>query len=345
MNFNITAVSEEIKKDLQHKIDFLTKPLGALGRLESIAKKVGTIQNTLRPELKNPYIVVCAGDHGIAKEGVSPFPQEVTFQMVLNFLNGGAGINVFARQNDIKLKIVDAGVNYNFNSAPGLIDAKIGLGTKSFSKEPAMTKEQCESAIQKGAELVEEIFDEGSNIVGFGEMGISNTSSAAIILSKICDVPIESAVGRGAGVDDIGLQNKIKILSDAINKHKGVSEPLEVLRYFGGFEIAMLCGAMLKAAELKMILMIDGFIITSALLVAQELNKNVLDYCVFGHKSNEQGHTKMLEYLNADPILDLGMRLGEGTGAAVAYPIIKSAVNMINEMASFESANVSNKDD
>lgn len=345
MDFNIAPVSKIIEKDLQNKIDFLTKPLRALGRLETIAKKIGAIQNSVSPELKNPYILVCAGDHGIAKEGVSPYPQEVTFQMVLNFLNGGAGINVFARQNNINLKIVDSGVNYNFNSIPGLIDAKIGLGTKSFLHEPAMTKEQCQNAMMKGAELVQEIFGEGSNVIGFGEMGISNTSAAAIILSKICRLPIEEAVGRGAGVDDLGLENKIKILSESVKKHEDVKQPLEVLQYFGGFEIAMICSAMLKAAELKMVLMIDGFIITSALLIAYSLNPNILDYCIFGHKSDEQGHAKMLEYLKAEPLLDLDMRLGEGTGAAVAYPIIKSAVNMLNEMASFDSANVSNKDE
>lgn len=345
MEFNITEVSKEIEKDLQRKIDFLTKPLRALGRLEKIAKQVGVIQNTVSPKLEKPYIIVCAGDHGIANEGVSPYPQEVTFQMVLNFLNGGAGINVFAKQNGINLKIVDAGVNFKFDSAPELIDAKISLGTKSFLQEPAMTKEQCEMAIKKGAEIVQGVYDEGSNVIGFGEMGISNTSSAAVILSKICNIPIENAVGRGAGVDDLGLQHKVEILSEAVKKHENINEPLDVLACFGGFEIAMLCGAMLKAAELKMLLLIDGFIITSALLVAQALNKNVLDYCIFGHKSNEQGHSKMLEYLKAEPLLDLDMRLGEGTGAAVAYPIVKSAVNMINEMASFESANVSNKDD
>jgi len=345
MKFNITAVSKEIQKDLQKKINFLTKPLGALGRLEKVARKIGAIQNTLTPKLKNPYIFVCAGDHGIANEGVSPYPQKVTFQMVFNFLNGGAGINVFARQNGINLKIVDAGVNFRFDSASELIDEKIGLGTKNFLYEPAMTKKQCKTAITKGAEIVQEIFDKGSNIIGFGEMGISNTSSAAVILSKICKIPIEEAVGRGAGVDDIGLENKIKILSKAVQKHKGVESPMEILTCFGGFEIAMLCGAMLKAAELKMVLLIDGFIITSALLVAFSLNSDILDYCIFGHKSNEQGHSKMLEYLKAEPLLDLGMRLGEGTGAAIAYPIIKSAVNMINEMASFESASVSNKDE
>lgn len=343
MKFNITAVSDKLDKDLQKKIDFLTKPLGALGRLEKLAKKIGAIQDTLEPQLNNPHIIVCAGDHGIANEGVSPYPQEVTFQMVMNFLNGGAGINVFARQNDIKLKIIDAGVNFNFGEIPGLVNAKIAYGTKSYLTDAAMTKEQCEEAISKGASIVEEIFNSGCNIVGFGEMGISNTSSAAIILCKICNIPIKDAVGRGAGVDDIGLENKIKILSQAIANHDEIIDPLDVLSTYGGFEIAMLCGAMLKAAELKMILLIDGFIITSALLIAQAINENVLDYCIFGHKSNEQGHSKMLEFLGAEPLLSLDMRLGEGTGAAVAYPIIKSAVNMLNEMASFESASVSNK--
>ncbi len=343
--FNITPINKNIAEAMQHKINYKTKPLGALGKLETIALQIGCIQDTVSPELRKPTIVVFAGDHGIVKEGVSPYPQEVTYQMVFNFLQGGAGINVFAKQNGIEIKIVDAGVNFDFEAHPNLINAKIDAGTKSYLQESAMTGVQCQEAIRRGASIVEEIFADGSNVIGFGEMGIGNTSSASIIMSLLCDLPIEQCIGRGTGLDDEGLQKKKEILADAINRRHHVEKtPMHVLETFGGFEIAMMCGAMLKAAELHMLILIDGFIASSALLIASKMNKSILDYCIFTHQSDEQGHSLMLEHLKAEPILNLGMRLGEGTGVAVAYPVIQSAVNFINQMASFESAAVSNKE-
>lgn len=333
-----------IKEALLSKINNKTKPPGSLGILENIALQIGCIQDTLTPVLNNPTIVVFAGDHGIVREGVSPFPQEVTYQMVFNFLQGGAGINVFSRQNGIAIKIVDAGVNFNFDPHPDLIDAKIDHGTKSYLDEPAMTAIQCNNAIEKGAAIVQDIYASGCNVIGFGEMGIGNTSSAAIIMSLLCNLPLEMCIGRGTGLDDAGLERKKVILQQAIANHSFDKTPLNVLTVFGGFEIAMICGAMLKAAELKMTILVDGFITTAALLVAKGMNEQVPDYCIYSHQSHEQGHTLMLKYLKASPILHLGMRLGEGTGAAVAYPIIQSAVNFLNQMASFESAGVSNKD-
>jgi nicotinate-nucleotide--dimethylbenzimidazole phosphoribosyltransferase len=342
--FNITPVNKDITAALQHKIDNKTKPPGALGQLEKIALQVGAIQQTLTPALHQPTIVVFAGDHGIAKEGVSPFPQEVTYQMVFNFLQGGAGINVFTRQNGMQIRVVDAGVNFDFNQHPGLIHAKVGMGTKSYLYGPAMTRAQCEEAMEKGAAIVRQIHQEGCNVIGFGEMGIGNTSSAAIIMSLLCDIPLEQCIGRGTGLDDEGLAKKKTILSQAINRHKGIERtPVNILTTFGGFEIAMMCGAMLQAAASGMIVLVDGFISTAALLVASGINEHVPGYCIFTHQSNEQGHHLMLTHLKAVPLLSLGMRLGEGTGAAVAYPIILSAVNFLNEMASFESAGVSNK--
>lgn len=342
--FNIPPVNKDITAALQHKIDNKTKPPGSLGQLEKIALQAGAIQQTLSPVLQQPAIVVFAGDHGIAREGVSPFPQEVTYQMVFNFLQGGAGINVFTRQHEMQIRVVDAGVNFDFHQHPGLIHAKVGMGTKSYLHEPAMTMIQCHEAIEKGAAIVREIHQEGCNVIGFGEMGISNTSSAAIIMSLLCDIPLAQCIGRGTGLDDEGLAKKHAILSEAIARHKGIEKtPLQVLSTFGGFEIAMMCGAMLQAAAAGMIILVDGFIATAALLVASELDKHILDYCIFTHQSNEQGHQLMLAHLNAVPLLQLGMRLGEGTGAAVAYPLIRSAVNFLNEMASFESAGVSNK--
>jgi nicotinate-nucleotide--dimethylbenzimidazole phosphoribosyltransferase len=341
---NIKPINKDIVARLQHKVDNKTKPHGALGKLEKIAIQIGSIQNTLEPKLTKPTIVVFAGDHGIVKEGVSPYPQEVTYQMVFNFLQGGAGINVFAKQHDIEIKVVDAGVNFNFETHPNLINAKVDAGTKSYLSEPAMTETQCYESINKGANIVDEIHKADCNIIGFGEMGIGNTSSAAILMSLLCNIPLENCIGRGTGLDNNGLQKKKDILKSAIaNQNHFDKSPINILKTFGGFEIAMMCGAMLKAAELEMIVMIDGFIATSALLVASKINKNVLDYCVFAHQSNEQGHYLMLEHLNAEPLLSLDMRLGEGTGVAVAYPMIESAVNFLNQMASFESAGVSNK--
>lgn len=344
-NFNITPLSSSLEAALTEKINLKTKPLGALGKLEKLALQIGKIQNTLSPELTKPTIVVFAGDHGIAKEGVSPFPQEVTWQMVFNFLQGGAGINVFARQHQIAIKVVDAGVNYTFAPHPDLIDLKVAPGTQSYLHAPAMREEECATAISRAAGLVEQLHADGCNVIGFGEMGIGNTSSAALLMSLLCNIPLEQCIGRGTGLDDKGLEKKKAILSEALRTQAPADKsPLEILRTFGGFEVAMICGAMLKAAELKMIVLVDGFITTAALLVAAALHPAILDYCVFAHQSNEQGHQQLLAYLKADPLLQLGMRLGEGTGAAVAYPVVQSAVAFLNEMASFESAGVSNKD-
>jgi nicotinate-nucleotide--dimethylbenzimidazole phosphoribosyltransferase len=342
--FNIQPVNGNAAAALTHKINYKTKPLGALGILEKIALQIGSIQDTLTPVLHHPTIVVFAGDHGIVKEGVSPYPQEVTYQMVFNFLQGGAGINVFSRQNGIAIKVVDAGVNFNFEAHPDLINAKIDNGTKNYLQEPAMTDVQCNAAIDKGAAIVQDIYAAGCNVIGFGEMGIGNTSSAAIIMSLLCELSLEQCIGRGTGLNDEGLKKKTEILTAAIAYHNNLDKtPFNILKTFGGFEVAMICGAMLKAAELKMIILVDGFITTAALLVAAGINKNVLDYCIFTHQSDEQGHALMLKKLKAAPVLQLGMRLGEGTGAAVAYPLIQSAVAFLNEMASFESAGVSNK--
>lgn len=342
-SFNITPINKELEAQINHKIDFKTKPLNALGTLETIAKQLCLIQQTLTPTLNNTSLIVFAADHGIAaNNSVSPFPQEVTAQMVLNFLNGGAAINVFCKQNNIKLRVVDAGVNFDFAKNTSLINAKIAKGTNDYSMQPAMSKEQCSEAIKKGAELVEQNHNEGTNCIAFGEMGIGNTSSAALLMSAFTKIPVENCVGKGTGLTIDGVSKKAVILKQVQDLHGISKNPIENLKNFGGFEIAMMCGAMLKAGELKMSIIIDGFIVTSALLVAQALAPNILDYCLFSHVSNEQGHKKMLSYLNATPILQLDLRLGEGTGAAIVYPIIQSAVNFINEMASFESAGVNN---
>ncbi|WP_233884768.1 nicotinate-nucleotide--dimethylbenzimidazole phosphoribosyltransferase [Tenacibaculum piscium] len=339
----ITPLSNTLKTALQDKINFKTKPIGSLGVLEEIALQIGQIQNSLTPTLSKPSIVVFAGDHGIVKsKAVSPYPQEVTQQMVLNFLNNGAAINVFCNQNDINLKIVDAGVNADFEPNTNLISAKIAKGTKDYSIEKAMTTEECLSALDKGKKLVTELHKQGTNTIGFGEMGIGNTSAAALLMSYFTDISIENCVGKGTGLDDSGVLKKADILKNAFNLHqKNIKNPIDALATFGGFEIVMMCGAMLEAASLKMTILVDGFIVTSALLAAQAINKNVLDYCIFCHTSGEQGHEKMLQFLNAKPLLNIGLRLGEGTGSAIAFPIVKAAISFLNEMATFKSANVS----
>ncbi len=343
ISFAIEPISSQLTAALQHKIDQKTKPPGALGALERIALKIGRIQNTLTPTLKLPTIMIFAGDHGIAKEGVSPYPQEVTQQMVMNFLNGGAAINVFSRQHGICLRIVDAGVNHQFAPHPDLTDVKIGFGTRNVLTKPAMTSEQCQAAIQQGALLVRREALNGCNTIGFGEMGIGNTSSAALLMSVLCNLPVADCTGRGTGLDDTGLAHKRWVLEQARQRHSLDSDPLNVLATFGGFEIAMLVGAILQAAQEKMVLLIDGFIVSTALLVAAKIYPTVVEYCVFSHRSNEAGHQRLLEHFQAQPLLDLGLRLGEGTGAAVAFPLLVSAVGFLNEMASFESAGVSDR--
>ncbi len=349
MKFNIPPLAchnSALGIVLQDKINTKTKPLGSLGSLEQIALKIGLIQQTVSPQLSNPMMLVFAGDHGIVDAGVSPYPQSVTAQMVLNFLQGGAAINVFARQNNMQLRVVDAGVNYVFEPHDNLMSAKIAPGTQNFLHEPAMSLAECEQAIMAGAALAAKEIALGSNVFGFGEMGIGNTSSASCLMSVLCNLPIEQCVGRGTGLDDAGLAQKTAVLKQALNFHRlSGDDPLRVLSTFGGFEIAMMAGAMLGAAQQKSVLLIDGFIATTALLVASKLQADILHYCVFTHCSGEAGHRQLLGYLGATPLLDIGLRLGEGTGAALAYPLVQAAVNFLNEMASFESAGVSARAD
>ena len=343
MQFDITAPNNSIAEALQAKIDQKTKPLGALGRLEQLALQIGVIQNTLTPQLKRPVVMVFAGDHGIVEAGVSRYPQAVTQQMVMNFLAGGAGVNVFAKHNNMQVRVIDAGVNHVFTSHADLIDAKVGMGTGNFAKAPAMSDSECEQAISNGAELAEQELAAGSNVLAFGEMGIGNTSSAAALMAVLCELPVSSCVGRGTGLDDAGLNHKAAVIEQAIQLHQDIDTPLKALSTFGGFEIAMMVGAMLATAKHKSILMIDGFIATACLLVASKIAPAILHYCIFTHRSDESGHALLLEKLNAKPLLKLNMRLGEGTGAVIAYPLLQAAVNFLNEMASFESAHVSGK--
>ncbi|QKX06280.1 nicotinate-nucleotide--dimethylbenzimidazole phosphoribosyltransferase [Aquimarina sp. TRL1] len=344
MNFNITSISnDELEGKLKHKIDNKTKPKGALGTLECIAKQIGLIQNTLEPSIQNPTMIVFAGDHGIAAKGeVNPFPQEVTSQMVFNFLQGGAAINTFCNLNTMNLSIVDAGVNFDFKDVEGLIDAKIDFGTKNYQEQPAMTPQQLHAAIERGSTIVKEHQSNDCNTIAFGEMGIGNTSAASLLMAYYTGIPIEDCIGAGTGLQEAAILNKINILSKVYNSYSPKSA-MEALATFGGFEIAMITGAILEAAQLKMTIIIDGFIVTAALLAAQAIHSKVIDYCIFAHNSGEQGHQKMLRFLDKVPLLNLGLRLGEGTGAAIALPIIQSAVSFLNQMASFEDAAVSDE--
>jgi nicotinate-nucleotide--dimethylbenzimidazole phosphoribosyltransferase len=342
MRWNITAPNATLAAAIAQKIDTKTKPLGSLGQLETLAQQIALVQQTLTPALRQPHVLVFAADHGIAQAGVSQYPPEVTHQMVRNFASGGAAINVFCRQNGLGLTIVDAGVRGSFSDLPAVRDEKLAEGTCNFLHEPAMSPDQCADAFQRGARLTDELHAAGCNVLGLGEMGIGNTSSAAVLMHLLTGQPLAECVGRGTGLDAAGLARKLATLAQAVEAHPHVgTDPLAVLATFGGFEIAQLCGALLRAAELRMLLLIDGFIASAALLVAARLAPEVLAYCVFCHESDEQGHRLLLAELGGQPLLRLGLRLGEGTGCALAYPLVQAAVSFLNEMASFASAGVS----
>ena len=335
-----STANPTLAAQLYDAINNKTKPLGSLGTLERLAKQLGLIQGRVDVSIDRPAILVFAGDHGVVVEGVSAYPQDVTWQMVENFLGEGAAINVFARQNNCALHVVDAGVNHDFGARPGLLDRKVAHGTRNFAIEPAMSTQQCASAMEHGAGLVSDL---PGNVVGFGEMGIGNTTAAAALMHKLTGIPAADCVGAGTGLSHEGILRKQHVIESAAAKHGNVTSPLDVLATFGGFEIAMMTGAMLKAAQLRKVLLIDGFIVTSALLVAARIAPAILDYCVFAHCSDENGHRRMLEALDAQPLLQLGLRLGEGTGAALALPLLHASANFLNQMATFASASVSEK--
>ena len=348
MSFHISRPDRGIAAALQHKIDRKTKPPGALGGLERLALQIGLVQQTLTPTLDLPCIAVFAGDHGAAKAGVSAFPQDVTWQMVENFLAGGAAINVFARANGLGLKVVDAGVAHDFGERDGLVDAKVAPGTQNYIDTAAMTPAERDTAVARGAALARELAAAGCRVLGFGEMGIGNTAAASLITHHLTATPLADCIGRGTGLDDPGLARKRALLAQAAARaglparNDGGSEHAQaVLAEFGGFEIAMMAGAMLGAAEAGMLLLIDGFIVGAAFLVAARIEPALVDYAVFCHRSAEPGHQAQLKAFAAEPLIDLGLRLGEGTGAALAWPLVRAAAAFLNEMASFESAGVS----
>jgi len=338
--FNINRPDDTIREKIIHKINNLTKPKGALGRLEEIALQVAMIQQTTAPSLKNPHNIIFAADHGIADEQVSLSPKEVTWQQTLHFPKGGGGVNFLCQQHGFTLKVVDAGVDYDFPAGSGVIDRKVRKGTSNFLYGPAMTKAEMEQCLEYGAGIVEDSFNEGCNVISFGEMGIGNTSPSSIWMSYFTGLPLADCVGAGSGLDTDGVRRKHAVLKKAMENYSGDCSLLDLISHFGGFEMVMAIGGMLQAAELKMVILVDGFIMTNCMLVASMLYPQVLDYAIFGHVGDEAGHKQLLAYMNVNPLLNLGLRLGEGTGAICAYPIVDSAVRMINEMDSFRGASV-----
>ncbi|MEW6693451.1 Nicotinate-nucleotide--dimethylbenzimidazole phosphoribosyltransferase [Tepidimonas thermarum] len=325
---------------LQALLDDKTKPQGSLGRLESLALRIGLILGDEAPQLRDPQLVVFAGDHGLAARGVSAYPSEVTWQMVENFLAGGAAVSVLARQHGLALTVVDCGVRHAFAPRPGLVDAKVGWGTADSSVEPAMTPAQCAAALEHGMAVVRA---RPGNALLLGEMGIGNTSAAALLMSRLTGLDIADCTGAGTGLDAAGVARKVAVLRQVLERHAAALAPLDALAALGGFEIAAMTGAVLQAAAERRVIVVDGFITTAAVLVAARLRPHVLQRCVFAHRSGERGHALLLAHLRAEPLLDLGLRLGEGSGAALAWPLLVSACAILREMASFGTAGVSRR--
>ena len=337
---DVPAVRTDLDGAIRRAIDGKTKPPGSLGDVEGLAERIARVQGTLRPRLRRCRLTLFAGDHGVATEGVSAYPQAVTRQMVANFLAGGAAANAFARANDVELRVVDAGVAGDSINAPGLVSRRIGPGTRNFAVEPAMTSEQCDAALRAGEELGADAED-AADAAAFGEMGIANTSSATLIAHKLTGAPLDALTGRGTGLDDDGLAHKHRVLARAAARTSERLDAHDALREYGGFEVVMMAGAMIGAARTGAVIVVDGFIASAAALAADGLAPALRDYLVFAHRSAEPGHAAVLDALEARPILELGLRLGEGTGALLAWPILKCAAAMLSDMASFESAGVS----
>jgi nicotinate-nucleotide--dimethylbenzimidazole phosphoribosyltransferase len=330
----------ELAARVQHLLDHKTKPLGALGRLEALALRLALVFGTEAPRLQSPQLLVCAADHGIAAQGVSAYPSEVTAQMVANMLAGGAAVSVLARQHGLALTVVDCGVACELAPQPGLVIAKVRAGSDDASLRPAMSRAECEAAMAHGAAIVQGL---PGNVLLLGEMGIANTSPAALLMARLTGLPMDACTGRGTGLGDAGLVHKLAVLRRALERHAAARAPLDALAALGGLEIATLAGAVLQAAQERRLVVVDGFITTAAVAVAAAMQPPVLQRCVFAHASAESGHARWLAALGARPLLDLGLRLGEGSGAALAWPLIKSAELLLAEMASFEGAGVSTR--
>ena len=352
MNISLPTLADitdpALTRALQRKLDQKTKPLGSLGQLETLSMKLGQILGTESPTLEQPQLVVFAGDHGLAAHGVSAYPSDVTWQMVENFLSGGAAVSVLARQHGIQLTVVDCGVKHDFlqnlppgATRPGLLVRKLASGeggTADALNQPAMTQTQCHEAIANGQAVVKQL---PGNVLLLGEMGIGNTSAASLLLARLTGQDIAVCTGAGTGLDDAAVLRKIGVLREVLQRHAAAITPLDALAAFGGFEMASMLGAVVQAAHERRVVMVDGFIASAVVLVAHAVQPLVLQRCVFAHRSGERGHALMLAQLKAQPLLDLGLRLGEGSGAALAWPLLQSACAVLREMASFAQAGVS----
>jgi nicotinate-nucleotide--dimethylbenzimidazole phosphoribosyltransferase len=340
----VAPIDEAIRAAAYRRLDILTKPRGALGQLEPLAAQICAIQKTLDIRIVRPVGIVFAADHGVANSGVSAYPREVTVQMVANFLHGGAAISVLAKLQGIELWIVDAGVDGDCGAHPRLIEAKIRRGTRNFIDEAAMTPRECADALNRGRDIVEQTAADGSNTLVLGEMGIGNTAAAAMLMHGLTGTELADCVGRGTGLDDAGLQRKKQLLAQALKRRAAPHDPFELLAEFGGYEIAMLTGAVLAGASRRMLILVDGFTVTVAAALAAAVDPAVLGFCIVGHRSAEHAHRALLERLQVQPLLDLGMRLGEGSGAALALSVVRAAVALFTDMATFDGAGVSDKD-
>lgn len=338
--FNISSPDRSILPQLIEKVDDLTKPKGSLGRLEELAIKIGLVQQSLDPKLSNPTNILFAADHGILDEGVSVSPKEVTWQQLSHFSHGGAGINFLCQQHGFNLVLVDAGVDYDIPANSGVIDKKVRRGTRNFLNQAAITPEEWELCMERGAEVVEMVHGNGCNVVSFGEMGSGNTSPSSMWMHILTGIPLPQCIGAGAGLNNAGVNHKLDILTRAWDNYGGGDSVEQRLQWFGGYELAMAVGGMLKAAELKMLVIVDGFIMTACMAAAAHFYPAVMEYAVFGHCGDESGHKLLLDSLGVKAILHLDLRLGEGSGAVCAYPILVSAVNMINEMDRFSAVGV-----
>jgi nicotinate-nucleotide--dimethylbenzimidazole phosphoribosyltransferase len=338
----IKPVDETLLAQAQTMLDNKTKPLGSLGRLEEFARRVAAISGSQQPDTTKKVIFTFAGDHGIVEEGVSLFPKEVTPQMVFNFLAGGAGVNVLARHAGAEVRVVDVGVDFDFENAPGMIHRKVARGTRNFAKGPAMTRDEALAALQIGIDLADQCKVEGVGLVGTGEMGIGNTSPSSAIIAAISGMSVRELTHRGTGINDAVLEHKILVIEQGLALNRpDPTDPLDVLAKVGGLEIAAIAGLVLGCAANSIPVVIDGFISTAGALIASELHPNICDYIFAAHQSVEIGHRFMLERIGTRPILDLDFRLGEGTGAALAMGLIDAGVKILKEMATFEQAGVS----
>jgi len=340
----IEQIDNTLAAETQERLDFLTKPQGSLGRLEELAKQVVEITRIKNPQLKHKVVFVMAADHGVTEEAVSAYPKEVTPQMVYNFLAGGAGINVLARHAGARVNISDLGVAVDLNPHVELHIHKVNYGTKNMAQEAAMTKQEAIQAIENGILTFEEEFKKGIDILATGDMGIGNTTASAAIIAVITGRQVEEITGRGTGIDDASWRKKVEIIQKAIQVNKpDPKDGIDILLKVGGFEIGGLAGLILAAAAKRLPVVIDGFISSAAALIAYRIEPKVKDYLIASHLSQEKGHRIALDYLGLKPILDLHLRLGEGTGAALAFSIVEAGVKVLNEMATFKSAGVSEK--